>query len=560
MSIFAANRESLGGRHGYLRGQLEGVDPRAGMAVEEARSGEPTARLRSNGEPGPYLHSRVAPRTEARRAAGAISAAAGYVAVWGPGLFYVVEALLERQELTYLLVIEPRAAFLRAALESRDLRPALSDPRLHIRTGTDAGPDDAGRAVSETYLPVIHGAFHLEGSRPRAEESRETLSAVGAAARGQLADLAVQQRFGRLWFSNAIRNLTTFEPAAVDFPAAATMIVAAAGPSLESQVADLDSGIPIISTDTAAPALLQRGIRPASVVSLDCQQVSYHHLLTAGGALAHVPLVADLSSPPTVLRHSGPGVLAATAYPLARLLRGRFPALPFIDGAGGNVTQAAISVAVSLGAVRIHLLGADLAYPDGAPYARDSYLYPYFRSHETRLHPTQSALMEMVLADTQTVSADEAGRRVYRPPKLSRYRESLERQISKLEAEVISGPPEVAPGRRSAYRGSEVHHGNATGVHRFEVPSISSRVGWLKEYEEQLSALSIPTGTAMSLLVEAGGEDRELWYSVLPAAAAFMGEELDVRQSPAVLETALRWTAERLSRVLAAHAAKPTPP
>ena len=568
MSIFSENRAVLAGRHGRLATELNSAYRRSDLLVEDGRRGEPTARLRVNGEPGPYLHSRVDPRTEARRAATAISAAVGYVVVWGPGLFYEIEVLLERPELAYLLVLEPRPTFLRAALESRDLRPALSDPRLHIRTGIHAEPDSAAKTVSETYLPVIHGAFHIEGARPRAEESRETLAALGAAARGQLADMAVQQRFGRRWFSNAIRNLATLSPAGVDFPAADTMVVAAAGPSLEEQVADLDSRVPIISTDTAAPALLQRGIRPAVLVSLDCQQVSYHHLLTGGAALRRVPLMADLSTPPTVLHHAARAVLATTGYPLARLLRRRFSELPIIDGAGGNVTQAAVSVAVSLGARRVHLLGADLAYPDGAPYARDSYLYPHFRSTETRLHPTQSALMEMVLADPQTASAEEAGRRVYRPPRLSRYRKNLEEQISTLDAEVVFGPPAAAaaaePTRRGAPGGarrrSDSRHGSNGDVLRFAVPPISSRVDWLNEYGEEVSALSVPAGAAAGQIGEPGDEQRELWYSILPAAAAFVGDELDVRRTPAVLETALRWTVERLSRVTATHAAKPTPP
>ncbi len=523
------------------------------MLIEDARSGEPCARLRINGAPGPYLHSRVNPRAEAERAAAAISAAAGYVVVWGPGLFYEVEILLERPELAYLLVIEPRPAFLRAALESRDLRSPLSDPRLHFRTGPRADADSAARAVSETYLPVIHGAFHLEGARPRAEESRETLGAVGAAARGQLADVAVQQRFGRRWFSNAIRNLTTLPPATVDFRTANTMVVAAAGPSLEEQVVGLDPRIPVISTDTAAPALLQRGVRPAAVVSLDCQQVTYHHLLSGGAAVRRVPLVADLSTAPTVVRHAARAVLATTAYPLARLLGRRFSELPTIDGAGGNVTQAAISVAISLRARRIHLLGADLAYPDGAPYARDSYLYPHFRSTETRFHPTQSALMQMVLADPQTTSTEEAGRRVYRAPRLSRYRENLEQQIATLDAEVIFGPPPTQRAMAAQKAAAAAGAGGkpSLSVRRFAVPSISSRVDWLREYGEAVSALSVPEGSAARLLGEAGDEYRELWYSILPAAAAFMGDELDVRRTREVLDEALSWTAERLSRVLA---------
>jgi hypothetical protein len=559
--VLSANLEALGHRHPAVARSVSEVKSVPGMTVETARSGEPTARLKGSDGPGPYLHSRVDPRADGVRSAGGVSPAAGFVVVWGPGLFYEVEALLGRTELAVVLIAEPRPELLRAALEARDVSALLADVRLHIRAGDDAGPDALAAAIQASYLPVIHGAFRLELPRARAEEAAAAARAMDGAAHAQLEDLSVQRRFGRRWLSNAVRNLAAVPAVELELPAFDTVAVAAAGPSLEEQVAGLDGSLPVIATDTALPALIERGIRPALVVSLDCQQVSYHHLLAARARTDHAAgrcpaLLADLSTPPTLLRHATGAVMGLSDYPLARLLERRFPDMPLMRKTGGNVTQAAVSTAAALGARRIHLLGADLSYPEGKTYARDTYLYLYFRSRETRFLPAHSGLFEMVLADPQTTVHDDEGRRRYVPPKLAAYRRNLQRLIDELEVEVLSGPPERETGAGADARDKTL----AGATRRYAVPPREERRAWLETYAEAVKAL--PAGPAVSAgsFASLGGSERELWYTILPTAATFVDGSLDVRRTPETLERARQWVTGTLERVLVRYAANPTPP
>lgn len=567
MSILERNLAALAARVPSAAATLSDTAPE-GLVVEPAKSGEPTARLRRTDGPGPYLYSRVDPRTDGARRSQGVSPATGYVVAVGPGLFYEVEALLAREALAVLLVVEPRPALLRAALEARDVSALLEDPRVMVATAEEALPNAVSSRVSRSYLPLLHGAFRLEV--PRAREREEAITqaarAAGDAARAQLDDLAVQRRFGRRWLSHALRNLVTAPAVDVDLPPLDAVAVAAAGPSLEKHLAALDGSASVIATDTALPALIERGLRPLLVVALDCQQVSYHHLLAASapGASSNpraVPMIADLSTPPSLLRGAGPVALALTDYPLAGLLARRFDGLPSLIDAGGNVTQAAVSIAAGLGARRIHLLGADLSYPAGAPYARDTYVYPYFRSRGTRLEPLQSRLFEMVLADPETKGYREDAMMRYVPPKLQTYRRHLEAFIDELDTEVIFGPGGLDGGSRRSPTPSRASGEAGRGAgHRLSMPPLAERIAWLRNYARAVADAELPPGAGAAALAALSEAEREIWYTLMPTAAAFTGAELDAGRARLALEASRRWVSDSLARVLGRYAANPTPP
>ncbi|MFO8064311.1 MAG: 6-hydroxymethylpterin diphosphokinase MptE-like protein [Spirochaetota bacterium] len=552
MSIFGRNLEALKRRFPHIAADVEGSDAEASSLVETARSGEPTLRLCSPDGPGPYLHSRIDPRRDGRRRGDEVSPKVGYLVVWGPGLFYEIEYLLERPALALVVAIEPSEGMIRAALSARDIAHLLRNPRLHLLVGTSAEASEAARYVKSTYVPVLHGAFRVEPARPRADEARQTTDAVRSAATGQLEDVSIQRRFGLRWFSNAVRNLLAAESPPVHLPVRPEMVVAAAGPSLEESAALLHGSLPVISTDTALPVLLQRGIRPVAVVSLDCQQVSYHHLLVGGTEARDVPLAADLSSPPTVLRHVRRAVLTAGGHPFTHLVQEQLTGIISIDGSGGNVTQAAVSFATKLGARRVFLVGADLSYPQGRPYARDCYVYPYFRSRETRLEPAHAQLWDMVLADPQTKGEpqhEDGTARTYRTPKLDMYRERLAEYVSGLDAEVVFEPP---PARARV---------SQTGTREFTRADRTLRRAVLEAVAEELEELvlpSQPSGTHGEAApanradpgswAEADGgfaalsrRQQALWYALIPSAAAFLEGDLDVRNASRVLLHARQW-------------------
>ena len=148
-----------------------------------------------------------------------------------------------------------------------------------------------------------------------------------------------------------------------------------------------DSGT-LIATDTSLPYLLEVDIAPDLVISIDCQQITYHHFLS--GYPGGIPLVLDLASPSGITRVSRNTVFFSSGHPFSQYVSSNWRHFPRIDISGGNVSHAAVSLADTLGADEIHLFGTDFSFPNGKSYARGTYIYPYFMERDSRTAPLEA--------------------------------------------------------------------------------------------------------------------------------------------------------------------------
>ena len=148
-------------------------------------------------------------------------------------------------------------------------------------------------------------------------------------------------------------------------------VVAAAGPSLDRVIADLqrlqDRAL-IIAVDTALRPLMARGIAPHLAVAVDPSERNARHLSNLDGA-GDTWFVAE----PGVHPHAFPTFAGRTFvfrvgdnHPWPRLA-----SLGITRGtldAWGSVLVSALDLAIRLGARPIAIVGADLAYTGGQPY------------------------------------------------------------------------------------------------------------------------------------------------------------------------------------------------
>lgn len=423
-----------------------------------------------------FFHSRYAARREADRLADA-AGRARYVVAIGLGMGYHVARLCDRG--TRVLVVEPDAALVRTAFEHVDFHAHLERGELRILTGDRLG--ELEECLARFYVPAIHGSLTVVelpgrvGSEPavfeplrgRLTEAVDTLKA----------DLAIQARFGYRWMRNALLNLASLTPRPLPDWHARPAIVAAAGPSLTDDLQHLrargDAGL--LAVDTALPVLLAHGVTPDLIVSIDCQLTSYHHFLSAGNP--DVPVAAELSLAPSVFGHVKHRIPLLSAHPLHRLLDVLGLHLPYIDVRGGNVSQAAVDLAVRLGARRVTLVGADFSYPDGETYPRGSYVHRVFRSRADRLKPLAGAHYAFLL-DRPGITPDpeRAGR--WQQPLLTEYAKSMGRFAATVAVpfERIVGrgiavqmPAGGAGATGSAAGGSQSEHASAATVSPREV-------------------------------------------------------------------------------------------
>jgi hypothetical protein len=541
-AVLRRNLSALASRDPALADLLARTPASEGICFLPARSGKPVPAFLRDGQPRP-CHSIVDPEREAERLAAA-QRASGYTVVLGLGGGYHLGPLLSGPSAGRLLVVERDPGLARAVLERLELSDLLADPRLRLLPGVPAM--EVARTVLDEFLPLLHGGLRTWPLRPAVEQDpqyyRELASGLQEVAAQAADDYAVQARLGRRWFVNSIANLERAERSAARLRPVQRAVVTGAGPSLEAQaahLAGLRQGACLIATDASLPALLGLGLRPDLVVSIDCQLYSYHHFLQ--GLPAGVPLALDLASPPVLGRLASTALFFAGGHPFSQYACAHWLALPALDTSGGNVAQAAVSLAVRLGAREIHLAGLDFSYPSAKAYSRGTYLYPVAAAAESRLRPSESWFQDFLLA-----AAGGQPRQSSRPLQL--YRKRLEAYARTVPARLTALPGAAVeldlPARPPA-QGEALTRPLVLGK------LLRPWRSFLEQYAAGLRELPEPFSPASSYYLGLSGQALALCTTLLPAAAA-LRECLPPggREGHQALALAREWSLERIRRRL----------
>jgi hypothetical protein len=541
-ALLETNLRALSIRDPALAGKVRAAAPDPSLSFTTSKSGHPVPVRRD----GPALHSRVDPVREASRLAATLPPA-GVAVFLGLGGGYVPTALLASGKLFAGVIVERSAPVLRALLEHIDLSLLLADPRIAVVDD----PAAVTGAVLEAWAPALMGDLRTVPLRPWCDADLvffdRAAASVDAARELASTDWAAQARFGRRWFTNALLNLPAVERARLSIPPIGSAIVTGAGPSLDRFAGCLSgerSGRLLTATDTSLPALLARGIVPDLAISIDCQLYGYHHVMA--GIPAELPLLLDLSSPPQLARsHRNIGFFAS-GHPLARWMSRHWRSLPDVDTSGGNVTHAAVSTVHALGAQEVRLAGVDFSYPLGSPYARGTWLHPYFRSREDRCSPTEGRFFGMLVAAPGTIreAAPEGPR--YTSPLMAGYRRAFEQFTGSLDA-VILDDWCLGPGLR-VRRGTRPSPARWDGGFSMGSPRWGRR-RMLGSYTTLVAGLSTPSRPLASWWHGLEPAHREAWLTLLPLLPGLAGDTFEDRG--ALLERARRWALSRVSLFLA---------
>jgi hypothetical protein len=525
----------------------------------ESRSGDVIPALIDSAGGAHPLHSLVDPRREGERLAAALGQTEGFLVFFGLGGGYAVEAALKQAGVFRVLVVDYDINGIAELLCSREYIRILGDPRFRLLV--DPAGEELERFILENYQPVLSGGLRVLPLRGRAEFDLR-FQAAGEIIQGTLAkvsaDYSVQAYFGTRWFSNIIRNLETAGTQDSPFPPIREAAICAAGPSLDSQLpllaelkAKKDRRPFLIAGDTSLPSLLRAGIEPDAVVSIDCQHISYYHFMA--GMPPRIPLFLDLASPPLVASRSSRPWFFSGGHPLALYISRRWRPIPPVDTSGANVTYACLSLAETLGAEEIAIYGADFSYPQGQTYSRGAYIYPYFDKRQNRLSPTESLFSAFLYRSPLLTKVQGPESWYYETATLSRYRALLEQKAAAMEIPVYPVPGRGAPlriRRAGPRRPSRLLRIFAAGQQR-----IAARP-FLKEYRQGLRVLPALAENIQSYLDGLTGEERALFTTLLPQAAALKRREPGLKPME-LLEAARDYSIGEIDKVLAGSGALP---
>jgi hypothetical protein len=548
-SVVERNLLALSANHPGLGRSITHIGVSPSVVMVKSRAGLQIPAYLSAGRP-IQTHSTVDPLREAQRYHQSYRGA-GYLVFLGLGGAYQIYPFLDSPEVYRIIVVERDLAFFRTVLEHLDMRPILLDPRVRFLVGQT--PENIKSFLLSDYLPAIYGDLKTVPLRPSVEAGGDYYADLMKAIQELIGivadDYTVQAQFGRKWYVNTLANLPAVQGSTVTVKPVRRAFITGAGPSLESQIPELcrirDTGV-LIASDTSLPALLSYGVKPDLVISIDCQLVSYHHFLR--GLPEDVPLLLDLASPPVLTRLGRNSAFFASSHPLSLYLSTHWRPLPFIDTSGGNVSHAAVSLAQFLGAREIYLLGIDFSYPEGKTYCRGTYLYPLFRSQECLLEPLESLFFSFILKNTVIMKEKVQGTLRYTTRPLIGYKERLERYLQATTARLIplpgNGVPLELPSRRQqdARRNGQIL---AAGAPRTDWRSF------LREYLKGLQRLPPPSAPISRYLYDLEEEQRSLWITLYPAAAAFREHDpQDTQREHRLLLRVRDWSVEVARRFL----------
>jgi hypothetical protein len=513
----------------------------------ESRSGEIVPALADPKGAARPLHSLVDPQREGSRLIGMVKDE-GFLIFFGLGGGFSLAAALEREDIQRVLVIDYDINGIAELLWSKDYTKIFTDPRFYMLV--DPSPSHIERYILDCYQPVLFRGIRVLPLRTRTEADQALFNEAGDAITTAInrvsGDYSVQAYFGTRWFSNILRNLLRAEEQDGPIPSIRHAAISAAGPSLDMQlplISKKREDFFLLATDTSLPSLLQAGIEPDAVVSIDCQHISYYHFMM--GLPDHIPLYLDLASPPVVTSRSTHPRFFSGGHPFTRYISRYWRPLPVVDTSGGNVTYAALSLAAMLGAEQVELYGADFSYPLGRTYSRGTYIYPYFTIRQTRLSPLESLFSTFLFRDSSIKRINREDTWYYETPVLTRYRKMLEEKTGSIRTRVIPAPGMGAPLR---IRENQKPHPHTIWLFAPGSPAMKVR-DFLTEYREKICALPVMEGTAWTYLRNLNHEEYLILTTLLPQAAAI--KRRNPQMSTGELIKAVRdYSLEEIDRVL----------
>lgn len=447
--IYCRNMAVLFRTDHRLAQRIDEYEPDGSVVVEAAKTGVPTASVMPPGADRPVsVHSRVDPLAEAARFAGSVEVGQDFCyVVSGFGLGHHLKALVARLKGdAFLVVTEPNLGMLKAALETVDLAELLTGDRCIILATDDKGEVQSRLEPHSTLMMM--GAKFI--SHPPSER---VAGAFHAALRKIITDFMTYCRMSlvtlvtnsRTTCRNIVNNLPLYlSTPPIDllrdrfkgFPG----IVVSAGPSLRKNIdrlAELQDRAVLVAVQTTFKMLLDRGIRPHFVTSLDYHEMS-KRFFEGVGDVGRTHLVIE----PKVTWHVPdhyPGPISVLGNSFARLCVG--DGLGARDGlkAGATVAHLAFYLALYVGCDPIILVGQDLAYTNHVYYAPGVAIHGLWRPQLNRFSTLEMMEWERIVRTRHILMKvkDIQGRDIYTDEQLFTYLQQFEGDFSAVPGRVI---------------------------------------------------------------------------------------------------------------------------
>lgn len=358
-----------------------------------SKSGMPTLKIHVEGKEF-FVHSSYNPLREAQQWAERVAIGKDNVYfVFGFGLGYEVLELANRlSKDCKILVVEAHNEFIRLALESLDFTALLQRDNIQFLVGDQDFPVER-MLVSYVGFDNIDKIQFIDYT-PATKFDQAYYESIKKKITQGISNVIIEMntmlRFAEEWLENLFCNL----PKAIKSPGVARLygefasqpaIIVAAGPSLNKNIHCLKEAkgkSVIISVGTALRPLLQAGIKPDLVLSIDGGAANNRHFEDV--AVEDIPLVFDLTIYPEIPKnYKGPKLVGGCHENLLRWVEKTLNEPKGLYDLGPSVANVAFGLAKNFGCNPIILVGQDLAYTDNKSHAQGT-AYEYMTIEDYR--------------------------------------------------------------------------------------------------------------------------------------------------------------------------------
>lgn len=447
--LFVANMRLLWRFDAELAYRIDAVNDDERIPVEPSRSGAFTARVAVPGGSSVYLHSRHDPAAEAETWAKAVPIDGTYCfVVRGLGLGHHVKALFARLKGDAILVcVEPSLETISTALANVEMTELLGSPRFIVLVDDDKPRLHAKLQPYATLMMLGTQVLTHAPSARVAEAAHQTIVTaitefITYTRMGLMTLVGNSKATCRNIAMNLAKYVTTppidlLKDRFAGYPG----VVISAGPSLSrniDQLAALKGKAVLCAVQTALRPLMDRGIVPDFVTSLDFHEMSAKFFQGVGD-LRGVHLVAEPKATWHVVDpYPGPVSLLDNSW--ARLVLGDDLAARGGLPAGATVAHLAFYLAVHLGCDPIILVGQDLAFTGHVFYVPGVEIHKAWRGELNRFNSIEQKEWDRIARNRPILRKVPGvdGIDLYTDELLFTYLEQFERDIAAAPCKVIN--------------------------------------------------------------------------------------------------------------------------
>jgi hypothetical protein len=443
-----ANLAALWAVNAELAAALEALGDDAAYPIETAKNGQPTLALPTADGQKIYLHSRFQPREEARKLIDPLLGKNKLIYhLLGLGLGHHLAALRESVgEETILCVFEPDLRMIWTAFCAIDFSDLMRGRRLMILWKEDKS-DIFSNLTPQSALISLGAQVVTHGPsvklRPRFFQQVEVwLDELASFIRTGMNTLVLNSaktaeniaaNIG--WYaaspsSSRLNGRYQKQPA----------VIVSAGPSLRKNkhlLAGLNDRAVLIAVQTTLQPLLEMGVEPQFVTSLDYHEICSRFFEKLPPNI-QTELVVEPKATDAIFRlFDGPLTVLGNEFAesLLREVALQKPILP----AGATVAHLSYYLAQYMGCDPIIFVGQDLAFTDGLCYAPGTSYEDVWRPELSRYCTLEMKQWEQIVREKYILRKvpDQQGNPIYTEERLFMYLQQFERDFGKSRATII---------------------------------------------------------------------------------------------------------------------------